>query len=393
MEAIRNFLHKESASGILIICAMILAIILANSGVLSHFYNDFLRIQAGVVFGAATLIKPIILWVNDGFMAVFFFFIGLELKREFLEGALNSAKKVSLPAIAGIGGVLLPAIIFYYFNHTEPFAANGWAIPTVSDTAFSLAILFLLGSRIPVTLKLFLLSLAIIDDVAAIIIVALFYTQSLSFFALGVAGVIIAALVILNYKNNQNAFIYLLCGIGLWLAVLLSGVHATLAGIIASFFIPLHDRTGDSEDGMLNAVMEFLHPIVAFVILPIFAFSNAGVVFSSDSLNNLAHPVPIGIMLGLFFGKQFGVFSFAFLAIKCRLAQLPDGCGWGHLYGLAILTGVGMSMSLFIDGLAYADSDAFLYANKIAILLASTACALVGYVVLYIVSARRYAEE
>ncbi|EDO9794622.1 Na+/H+ antiporter NhaA [Campylobacter fetus] len=382
MNIIKNFLQKESASGILIILAMILALILANNGVLNKFYSEILRLDSGIIFGEFKLIKPTILWVNDGLIAIFFFFIGLELKYEFLEGELNSISKVALPSIAGIGGVIVPAVIFYVLNHANSFDVNGWAIPTVSDTAFALAVLFLLGSRIPISLKLFLLSLAIIDDVAAIIIIAIFYTKTLSIISLFISFCAIVILTILNYKNNQNIYIYLLCGIVLWVSVLMSGIHATLAGIIASMFIPLRDEDGDPEHGMLQSVMHFLHPIVAFLILPIFAFSNAGVVFSEDSILNLTHPVPLGIIFGLFIGKQIGVFSFAFLAIKCKLAELPNGCGWLHLYGLSILTGVGMSMSLFIDGLAYAESDAFLYANKIAILLASTMCAVTGYFVL-----------
>lgn len=382
MDSIKAFLQKESASGILIIFSMILALILANNGALNGFYTEILRLDSGVIFGNFSIVKPTILWVNDGLMAIFFFMIGLELKYEFLEGELNSIKKVALPAIAGIGGVIFPALIFYALNHSNDFNVHGWAIPTVSDTAFALAILFLLGSKIPVSLKLFLLSLAIIDDVAAIVIIAIFYTTKLSIFSLILSLFAIIALAVLNYKNNQNKLLYLACGVILWVAVLKSGVHATLAGIIASLFIPLKDDYGDSEHGMLNSIMHFLHPIVAFLILPIFAFSNAGVVLSKDALMNLFHPVPLGIMLGLFVGKQIGVFSFAYLAIKLKLADLPQSSNWLHLYGLSILTGVGMSMSLFVDGLAYADSNVFLYANKIAILVASTVCAVLGYIVL-----------
>ncbi|ANE35390.1 Na+/H+ antiporter [Campylobacter iguaniorum] len=382
MDSIKAFLQKESASGILIIFSMILALILANNGALNGFYTEILRLDSGVIFGNFSIVKPTILWVNDGLMAIFFFMIGLELKYEFLEGELNSIKKVALPAIAGIGGVIFPALIFYALNHSNDFNVHGWAIPTVSDTAFALAILFLLGSKIPVSLKLFLLSLAIIDDVAAIVIIAIFYTTKLSIFSLILSLFAIIALVVLNYKNNQNKLLYLACGVILWVAVLKSGVHATLAGIIASLFIPLKDEYGDSEHGMLNSIMHFLHPIVAFLILPIFAFSNAGVVLSKDALMNLFHPVPLGIMLGLFVGKQIGVFSFAYLAIKLKLADLPQSSNWLHLYGLSILTGVGMSMSLFVDGLAYADSNVFLYANKISILVASTVCAVLGYIVL-----------
>lgn len=378
----KNFLQKESASGVLIIFAMILALILANNGVLYDFYNNLIKLDAGIIIGEFSIIKPIILWVNDGFMAVFFFLIGLELKYEFLEGELNSVKKIALPAIAGIGGVIAPALIFYILNHSNAFDLNGWAIPTVSDTAFALAILLLLGTRVPVSLKLFLLSLAIIDDVAAIVIIAIFYTAKLSVFSLFLSFCAVVALGVLNYKNNQNKYLYLACGILLWVSLLKSGVHATLAGIITSFFIPLKDEQGDSEYGMIKAIMHRLHPIVAFVILPIFAFCNAGVVFSIQSLSNLAHNVPLGIILGLFLGKQVGVFSFAYIAIKLRLANLPDGSNWLHLYGLSLLTGVGMSMSLFIDGLAYANSDVYLYANKIAILIASVMCAIAGYIVL-----------
>lgn len=390
MNTIRNFLQKESASGILIIFAMILAIILANNGILHDFYTQILRFDSGFVIGEFSLVKPTILWVNDGLMAVFFFLIGLELKYEFLQGELNSYKKIALPAIAGIGGVLLPALIFYALNYNDSFAIKGWAIPTVSDTAFALAVLFLLGKRVPFSLKLLLLSLAIIDDVAAIVIIAIFYTKSLSIFSLILALFAILCLVYLNYKNSQNTKLFLLFGIILWISVLKSGVHATLAGIIASLFIPLKDENGDIKNGILSTILHILHPVVAFAILPIFAFCNAGVVFSAKSLLNLTHTVPLGIMLGLFFGKQIGVFGFAYLAIKCRLATLPNKTNWLHIYGLSILTGVGMSMSLFIDGLAYLDSDTFLYSNKIAILLSSVLCAVIGYFVLRKASSSKF---
>ena len=379
--AIKDFLKLESASGIILMVAMVLAMIMNNS-FLDDAYQAFIAIPIVVQFGELIIDKPLLLWVNDGLMALFFFTIGLELKRELLEGELSDRSKIVLPLMAAIGGMVVPALVYAVFNWDDPIAIKGWAIPAATDIAFALGVLMLLGKRVPSSLKIFLISLAVFDDVGAIIIIAFFYTVKLSYISLLVAAICIAILVIMNLTNVTRIAAYAVVGLILWVSVLKSGVHATLATVIMAFTIPL--RTKDpSIRSPLHQLEEDLHPMVAFFVLPIFAFSNAGINLSNLTLESLTHPVPVGIALGLFLGKQIGVFGFAWLAIKTGIASKSKELTWPALYGVALLTGVGFTMSLFIGSLAFehtslpADID-----ERFGILLGSLLSAIIGYLVL-----------
>ena len=336
--------------------------------------------RAGIFFGEYQIVKPVILWVNDGLMALFFFYIGLEVKKELMVGALSSLRAVVLPLIGGIGGVIIPALIFVAFNFNDEFAIAGWAIPTVSDTAFAVGILLLLGSRVPSSLKIFLLLLAIIDDICAVVIVALFYTSELSNFALCMAFIMIVMMAVLNFLKVNKISFYILAGSFLWVSFLESGIHTTIAGIIASAFIPLKEIHGVS---LVKMLIHSLKNIITFVVMPIFAFVNSGIALSGDAFANLAHNVSLGIMFGLVFGKPLGVFAFSYVAIRLRLCQLPSGSNFKQFLGLGFLTGIGASMSLFIDAVAFKDSAIFYYADKLAILIASFASAIIGFKILY----------
>ena len=384
MNMIEGFIKKESTAGILLIIVTIAALILENSG-LSDLYNHFLHTHVEIRFGSLQIAKPLLLWVNDGLMAVFFFLIGLEVKREVLEGQLSSIKQVALPGIAALGGMIMPAVVFILINQSESFAMKGWAIPTATDIAFALGILSLLGNRVPVSLKLFLMALAIIDDLGAIIIIALFYTTDLSTVSIAVASASLVVLFVMNRAGVVKKAAYILVGIVLWVSVLKSGVHATLAGVALSFFIPLNSTDKEGRKFSIAKEMEYdLHYWVAFLILPLFAFVNAGVSLKGISLKDMLDTVPMGIMLGLFIGKQAGVFGFSYVAIKLGWASLPKGSSWFQLYGVAVLTGIGFTMSLFVDSLAYNDTQIYHYADKLAILLGSFLSGLAGYLMLKI---------
>jgi len=380
--SIKDFLKKDSSSGILLIIVTILALILQNSA-LSGMYTSFLHTPVEVRFGELQIAKPLLLWVNDGLMAIFFFVIGLEVKREVMEGHLSSVSQITLPGIAAIGGMVVPALVFVAFNNGAEFAMNGWAIPTATDIAFALGILSLLGNRVPVSLKIFLMALAIIDDLGAIVIIALFYTSELSTMSISIAGASLVILFIMNRLNVARQAAYILVGIILWISVLKSGVHATLAGVALAFLIPLHSKDENGKPFSMAHNMEHnLHYWVAFLILPLFAFVNAGVDLRGISVEEMAGPVPLGIMAGLFIGKQVGVFGFSWIAIKLGIASLPKDANWVTLYGVAVLTGIGFTMSLFVDSLAYNDTKIYHYADKLAILLGSLFSGLLGYIVL-----------
>ncbi len=379
---INIFLKKDSSAGILLIFVTLLALVLQNSG-LSGIYNSFLHTPVEIRFGELQIAKPLLLWVNDGLMAVFFFLIGLEVKREVIEGHLSSVSQVALPGIAAIGGMVVPALVFIAFNQGESFAMKGWAIPTATDIAFALGVLSLLGKKVPASLKIFLLALAIIDDLGAIVIIALFYTAELSTGSIIIASVALGVLFMMNRLGVANKAAYILVGIILWVSVLKSGVHATLAGVALAFMIPLVSKNKEGKTFSLSKEMEHdLHYWVAFMILPLFAFVNAGVDLRGISLQEMFNPVPIGIILGLFIGKQLGVFGFSWLAIKLGLARLPARSNWKQLYGVSILTGIGFTMSLFVDSLAYNDTQIYHYTDKLAILLGSFLSGIVGYLVL-----------
>jgi NhaA family Na+:H+ antiporter len=381
LTAIREFLQKESASGLLIIMAAVLAMLAENSP-LKFLYDALLETPLGIRIGALAIEKPLLLWINDGLMAVFFFLVGLEIKREILDGELSEPSRVALPAIAAIGGMAVPAAFYIYFNHGDPVAMAGWAIPMATDIAFALGILSLLGSRVPVALKVFLLTLAIIDDLGAIVIIALFYSSDISTLSLAVAAATVIILLLMNrFRVNQVAP-YILVGIVLWISVLKSGVHATLAGVLLAFFIPLN-RNEAREASPLRHLEHTLHPYVAFLIMPVFAFANAGVPIAGLSLDALTHPVPLGIMTGLFFGKQIGVFGFAWLSVILRVGRLPEGVNWLQLYGVSALCGIGFTMSLFISSLAAEQAGTELIARyRLGILEGSLLSAVVGYLIL-----------
>ncbi len=382
MNMIEGFIKKESTAGVLLIIVTIIAILLENSS-LSPVYNSILHTHVEIRFGNLQIAKPFLLWVNDGMMAVFFFLIGLEVKREVLEGHLSSLKQVALPAIAALGGMMIPALIFALINQDHSFAIKGWAIPTATDIAFALGILSLLGNRVPVSLKLFLMALAIIDDLGAIVIIALFYTADLSTVSITISFICLVILFIMNKIGVTRKTAFILVGTILWVSVLKSGVHATLAGVALAFMIPLNSTDKDGKKFSMAKEMEHdLHYWVAFLILPLFAFVNAGVDLKGISLDDMLGPVPMGIMLGLFIGKQAGVFGFSWLAIRFKIASLPQDSSWIQLYGVAVLTGIGFTMSLFIDSLAYDDTQIYHYADKLAILIGSFLSGIVGYLIL-----------
>jgi len=382
---IREFLQLEAASGILLLIAAILAMVAENSP-LNGLYDSLLNTPVAVQFGEFEIAKPLLLWINDGLMAIFFFLIGLEVKREFLAGELSDPARVVLPVIAAIGGMAVPAMIYAYINWGDPVAIKGWAIPSATDIAFALGVLALLGSRIPQSLKLFLMTLAIIDDLGAILIIAAFYTTDLSITSLVIAFASILALFILHKKRVLSLVPYILVGIVLWAAVLKSGVHATLAGVITAFFIPFRAEPGETHT-QLEKLEHDLHPTVAYFILPLFAFANAGVPLANFSLDMVLHPVPLGIALGLFIGNQVGIFGLSWIAVKAGLAKLPNDSSWIQLYGVSMLCGIGFTMSLFVGSLAFEQGGpAYGVDERLGILIGSFLSGVCGYLLLRFVS-------
>jgi len=376
------FIRADSTGGILLIIATLLALFFANT-FLSEYYEAFLHIPMEIRIGALHLDKTLHHWINDGLMVIFFMMIGLEVKREILEGHLSSLSKVALPTIAAIGGMLFPALVYIFFNYGDEIAMRGWAIPTATDIAFALGILSLLGNRVPISLKVFLMALAIIDDLGAIVVIAIFYTTEISTLSIIIASVALSLLVAFNRFKMQKMSIYYVVGIILWVAVLKSGVHATLAGVAFAFTIPLYakDKRGRTFSP-LKDLEHGLHGWITFLILPLFAFVNAGVDMRALSIEQMAGPVPMGILLGLFLGKQLGVFGISWLAIKLKIAPMPQGSNWLMLYAVSIFTGIGFTMSLFIDSLAFVDDTLFAYTDKLAILLATLFAALFGYAIM-----------
>jgi NhaA family Na+:H+ antiporter len=375
----REFIKLESASSILLLIGALLALLMSNSA-LEHFYE--LLVHTPFMVGGIE-IKQAEFWINDGLMAIFFLVVGLELKREMLEGQLSDWSQIALPVIAAIGGMVVPASIYVFFNWGNPVTLNGWAIPSATDIAFSLGILALLGSRIPLSLKVFLMALAIIDDLGAILIIAFVYSGHdlhLSYLAFAAAFLVIPV-ILYHWKGIANLAVYAIIGLLVWYCVLKSGIHATIAGVVLAFFIPL-DKNSQGHSPLHN-LEHILHPWVAFLILPIFAFANAGVSFEGLELSVLWEPVPLGIVLGLFVGKQLGVMGFAWLTIKLGLAELPERATWTTVYGVAILCGVGFTMSLFIGALAFTD-PAYMNQVRLAVLLGSFLSAIVGYFILFV---------
>lgn len=381
MHAFTRLIQSDSGSGILLFSAAVLAMVMANSP-LADVYHLLIELPVEVRVGPLILAKPLLLWVNDGLMAIFFFMVGLELKREFIDGQLSDLRQVTLPAMGALGGMVVPSVIYASLNWNDPFALQGWAIPAATDIAFALAILTLFGRRVPVALKLLLVSIAIFDDVGAIVIIALFYTDSLSPSALMIAVTCLIVLFALNQLKVTKITPYILVGVVMWIAVLKSGVHATLAGVLLAMFIPAKD-TDDPDHCPLKGLERDLHGVVTFVILPLFAFANSGITINGGGLGYLLHPIPVGIAAGLFFGKQIGVMLACWISVRIGLAQLPKGVNWANLYGIAILCGIGFTMSLFIGSLAFHDSVSHtLFDERLGIIIGSTISGIVGYLYL-----------
>lgn len=389
---VQEFLRLEAASGILLVIAAVLAMIVENSP-LATWYEALLGTPVEIRIGEFQIAKALLLWINDGLMAVFFLLVGLELKREVVRGELRDRSRAALPAIAALGGFAVPALIYSAINWGDPIAMTGWAIPSATDIAFALGVLSLLGDRVPAALKLFLLTLAIFDDLAAILVIAFFYTANLSVMSLVVAAAAVAVLTILNRRGVMSVFPYLTVGLVLWAAVLKSGVHATLAGVVLALFIPLkrEDEEGKSPAEQLE---HDLHPTVAFAILPLFAFANTGISLSGLTLDSVISPVPLGIALGLVFGNQIGVMSFAWIAIKLGIGRLPDGVNWKMVYGAACLCGIGFTMSLFVSSLAFEQgAESLATDDRLGILIGSLISAAWGVIVLKRVLPKGRADE
>ncbi len=378
IRALDRFFRHDASGGILLMIAAFAALLVANSAYFP-MYDRVLNAKFSVLIDGAGLSKPLILWINDGLMATFFFLIGLELKREVLEGKLKRPADVILPGLAAVGGMVVPALIYLAFNWGSTETIAGWAIPAATDIAFALGVLALLGTRAPVALKVFLLTLAILDDLGAIIIIALFYTSTLKIAYLGYAVIPLAIMIWLNLRGQHRMAPMILLGMVLWVLVLKSGVHATLAGVITAFCIPLTDKWGKSP---LHSLEHGLTPYVLFLIVPIFAFANAGVVLDGMSMGDLVAPLPLGIALGLILGKQLGVFGATYLTVQFGGVKLPEGVQWAHIYGLSCLAGIGFTMSLFIGGLSFSD-PALMNQVRLGVLSGSVISALLGYSVLY----------
>ncbi len=379
---LQDFIKQDSAGGILLISAAVLALLLVNSP-LGWLYDTLLSTPVEIRIGALHLDKPLLLWINDGLMAVFFLLIGLEVKREFLEGELSRPDQIILPGLGAIGGMLVPALIYYGLNQHDSLALNGWAIPAATDIAFALGVLALLGDRVPVSLRVFLMALAIFDDLGAVVIIALFYTADLSLTSLLLALAAVAVMLGMNLMKVTRISAYMLVGTILWVAVLKSGVHATLAGVIVGFMIPLRDAR-NPELSPLKTVEHGLHQWVAFFVVPVFAFANAGVSLSGFTFGSLFEPIPLGIAGGLFLGKQLGILTFCGTAILLGFAKLPNGASWWGFYGTSVLCGIGFTMSLFIASLAFEQggSDLVVEGDRLGILLGSALSAVMGYLLL-----------
>ena len=374
-----EFFHHEAAGGLVLVVAALVALLASNSP-LEGLYDAFLHTPVGVHAGPLTLDKSLLHWINDGLMAIFFFLVGLEIKRELLQGELSTFGQAALPIVAAIGGMVVPAVIYVAINTGDAAALRGWAIPTATDIAFAVGVLALLGPRIPASLKIFLLALAIIDDLGAIVIIALFYTDQLSWVSLTLAFAGLAVLWVLNARGVARLAPYLLTGLFIWVCVLKSGVHATLAGVAVALAIPLTRGSAD-EPSLLEQLETNLHPWVAFAVLPLFAFANAGVSLQGLALDNLLEPIPLGIAAGLFAGKAIGIFGATWIAVMGGLAGKPEGATWLHILGVAFLGGIGFTMSLFIGMLAFPDpSEAA--ALRLGVLTGSLLSALAGYLVL-----------
>jgi NhaA family Na+:H+ antiporter len=386
LNALQEFLRLEAAGGLVLMAAAAVALVISNSPV-APGYAALLDLPLEVRLGNVGLAKPLSLWINDGLMAVFFLLVGLELKREVMEGHLSSLRQASLPAVAALGGMAVPAALYAVFNRGDAVAMKAWAIPTATDIAFALGVLSLLGKRVPTALKAFLLSVAIFDDLGAIVVIAVFYTAKLSALSLLVAALLTLGLAALNRFGVRSAGAYFVLGVPLWVAVLESGVHATLAGVVLAMFIPLRPAPGNGTSrpspSLLRQVEHALHPWVAFGVLPVFALANAGVPIVGLSIADAVHPVPLGIAAGLLIGKQAGILAACWLATRLRLAALPEAVNWRQLHGVALLCGIGFTMSLFVASLAFEPGDGLALGRaRVGILEGTLASGLLGYLAL-----------
>ena len=371
----KQFIQTDASSGIILVLAALFALLLANS-FFSTNYNAFLEFPVSITLGTFAISKPLVLWVNDGLMALFFFVVGLEIKRELFYGQLSSLDQVILPFFAAIAGIVFPALIYVAFNYQDAVAMNGWAIPSATDIAFALGIFILFGKHLPPSLKLFLLSVAIIDDIGAVIIIAIFYSQEIATNSLIVASIGLVVLFVLNRLQLENKTPFILVSIVVWAAVLKSGVHATLAGFAVAWFIPL---ARDKAHSMSYQIEHGLHPWIAFFVLPLFAFANAGVGLTNATLDELITPISIGIIGGLFIGKQLGIFVACFIAVKLKFCKLPKDATWTQLYGVCLLCGVGFTMSLFVGSLAFEEQGlAYQTQVKVGVLVGSLISAIAG---------------
>ena len=377
------FFRLEAASGLLLLISAVIALIISNSDY-STLYFEVLETYLFVGINNFGIKMSVLHWINDALMAAFFFFVTLEIKREFLQGELSNRKQALLPIIAAIGGMLVPALIYIYINFQNTVTLNGWAIPSATDIAFSLGVLSLLGSRVPLSLKVFLTALAIIDDLGAIVIIAFFYSGDLSVIYLTLLLLTFISLLILNKLNIKKFLPYLILGLILWFFTHESGIHATISGVLLATVIP--HRKKEKDFSLLTKVEHKISPYVAFGIMPLFALANAGVSLNGVNLNSLLSPVPLGILLGLFVGKQIGVFLFSIVSIKLKIAQMPNNSNWVSFYGVGILTGIGFTMSLFIGNLAFADNTQYMDGVKIGVLAGSLLSTLVGYFLLLMTS-------
>lgn len=384
-EVLDRFVKYQAAGGILLLVASLVAVIMANSS-LYDFYHHLIEMPLVVTIGHFHLGHHLEFWVNDGLMVIFFLLVSLEIKREVVEGQLSSRDQQIIPVIGALGGVLVPSLIFVLFSWDyvvgDQAALKGWAIPAATDIAFAIGVISLFGKRVPISLKLFLTALAIIDDLAAILIIAIFYNTNLSVDALLCAVILMSLLIFINYMGVSKLFPYFFLGFFLWIAVLESGIHATIAGVLLGLTIPLRTKKKGKHSPLKN-LEHSLEPWVAFCILPIFAFANAGVSFSGNIIDIATNPISLGIIMGLFIGKQLGVFTTVFFLVKSGMAGMPKDANWKQLYGVSILTGIGFTMSIFIANLAFPGAEEFLNISKIGILIGSLLSAIVGYVILH----------
>ena len=378
-QAIKNFFSREEKSGILLLIFATLALIVVNSPLQSIYY-DVKYASIPISLGDFNFTKNISHWVNDGLMAIFFFVIGLELKREILEGELSSFDRLVLPAIAAIGGMVAPALVYFFINYDSPENMSGWAIPTATDIAFSLAVLLIIGKQVPLSLKVFLLSLAIIDDLGAVLIIAFFYTSEISSTYLFYSAIILSLLVVINLYGVQKMFVYIILGVFLWYFVLKSGIHATIAGVVLAATIPNSEHSS-YEGSMLKELEHNLHNFVGIIVLPIFAFFNSDINFGDVTLNSIYSPLSLGIILGLLIGKPIGITLFTYIGLKTRAFTLPEGISLNDILGLSFLCGIGFTMSLFINGLAFTDIN-LIDSSKLGIFIGSIISAIAGYVIL-----------